>query len=229
MTEDQWLGGAMPFPLLQHAWNRLSDRRKRLLACAGCRLIAPLLKDPRTTAALDVAERFAEGTATPEELEAAHKDAVRAQNAQKKKALLFAYAAVMDASAPWRSNALGLGLTSGALTHAVQAKVLDKEPRLGYGHLDRDRPAAFLPMADLVREVAGNPFLRVTFAAAWSSDATVKLARKMYETRDFAKMPRLADTLAKAGCSAADILAHCREPGPHVRGCWVVDLVLGKK
>ena len=50
----------------------------------------------------------------------------------------------------------------------------------------------------------------------------------MYDDRDFAAMPILADALEEAGCDSANILAHCREPGVHVRGCWVVDLVLGK-
>jgi hypothetical protein len=51
----------------------------------------------------------------------------------------------------------------------------------------------------------------------------------MYEERDFAGMPILADALEEAGCNNADILAHCREPGVHVRGCWVVDLLLAKE
>ena len=51
----------------------------------------------------------------------------------------------------------------------------------------------------------------------------------MYESRDFAAMPILADTLQVAGCDNPDILNHCRGPGPHVRGCWVVDLVLGRE
>ena len=54
-------------------------------------------------------------------------------------------------------------------------------------------------------------------------------AQQMYESRDFSAMPILADALQDAGCDNADILDHCRGPGPHVRGCWVVDLVLGKE
>ena len=50
----------------------------------------------------------------------------------------------------------------------------------------------------------------------------------MYESRGFAAMPVLADALEEAGCDSPDILTHCRGDGPHVRGCWVVDLVLGK-
>src|SRR5690348_8031257 len=96
MTETQWLQSADPFPILQWIWSRLSDRQGRLLACAACRQISHLLKDPRTTNALDVAERFADDAATPDELEAAHKGAAKAQHAQRRKALLFAYAGVMD-------------------------------------------------------------------------------------------------------------------------------------
>src|SRR5262245_58417848 len=229
MTEAQWLGSADPFPILQWAWAHLSDRRGRLLACAACRHVAHLLTDPRTTGALDVVERFADGEATPGELEAAHKGATKAQNAQRRKALLFAYAAVMDASAPWRDRTTGLGMTSGALTKAVQAKVLEAEPRLGYAHLQRDRPGAFAPMADLVREVAGNPFRPTAAAPAWLTPTVTALARQMYESRDFSPMPILADAMQDAGCDNTDILDHCRSPGPHVRGCWVVDLVLGKE
>jgi hypothetical protein len=50
----------------------------------------------------------------------------------------------------------------------------------------------------------------------------------MYKSRDFTPMPILADALQDAGCDNAEILAHCRGDSPHIRGCWVVDLVLGK-
>ena len=63
----------------------------------------------------------------------------------------------------------------------------------------------------------------------WHDGLLVSLARQMYNSRDFTDMPILADTLEKAGCQDADILNHCRGPGLHVRGCWVVDLLLGRK
>ena len=56
----------------------------------------------------------------------------------------------------------------------------------------------------------------------------VSLAHQVYESREFGAMPILADALQDAGCGNADVLDHCRGSGPHVRGCWVVDLVLGK-
>lgn len=83
---------------------------------------------------------------------------------------------------------------------------------------------------DLLRDIFGPlPFIRVTFSPSWHTDTALTLARQMYESREFSAMPILADALQDAGCENADILAHCRGPGPHVRGCWVVDLVLGKE
>ncbi len=83
-------------------------------------------------------------------------------------------------------------------------------------------------MASLIRDIFGNPFRPVAFDPRWRTEHTVGLAAKMYEDRDFAAMPILADALEEAGCDSETILSHCREPGVHVRGCWVVDLVLGK-
>jgi hypothetical protein len=81
----------------------------------------------------------------------------------------------------------------------------------------------------LIRDVFGNPFRPATFFPEWQTDTALSLARQMYESCDFSAMPILADALQDAGCDSAEILDHCRGPGPHVRGCWVVDLVLGKE
>ncbi len=82
----------------------------------------------------------------------------------------------------------------------------------------------------LVRDIFENPFRpAVAFDLSWRTDTVRALASQMYESRDFSAMPILADALQDAGRDNADVLNHCREPGPHVRGCWVVDLVLGKE
>jgi hypothetical protein len=83
--------------------------------------------------------------------------------------------------------------------------------------------------SQLVREIVGNPFRPVTFSSEWRTDTVLSLARTMYDGRDFSAMPILADALQDAGCEVPDILNHCRSGGVHVRGCWVVDLVLGKE
>jgi hypothetical protein len=85
-------------------------------------------------------------------------------------------------------------------------------------------------MARLIRELYGNLPRPVTFSPEWRTDTTVALARAMYDSRDFGAMPILADALQDAGCDNEDILNHCRDSNAtHVRGCWVVDLVLGKE
>jgi len=91
------------------------------------------------------------------------------------------------------------------------------------------RLAVGIEWGGLVRCIYGpNPFIPQPFAPAWRTEHTIGIVAKMYDDRDFAAMPILADALEEAGCDNADILTHCREPGVHVRGCWVVDLVLGK-
>jgi hypothetical protein len=94
------------------------------------------------------------------------------------------------------------------------------------GTIIRDLQVTF---AVLLRDIFGNPFRPVAFSPEWRTDTVVSLARQMYDSRDFSAMPILADALQDAGCDSADILDHCRGPAPHVRGCWVVDLVLGKE
>ncbi len=80
----------------------------------------------------------------------------------------------------------------------------------------------------LLRDIFGNPFFPMTLDLEWLTSTVTALGRQMYESRDFTAMPILADALQDAGCENDDILTHCRGPGSHVRGCWVVDLVLGK-
>jgi hypothetical protein len=84
-------------------------------------------------------------------------------------------------------------------------------------------------LVGLLRDIFGNPFHPVAFSHEWRTDTALSLARTMYESREFSAMPILADALQDAGCDSDDILTHCRGEGPHVRGCWVVDLVLGKE
>src|SRR5262245_24679442 len=89
------------------------------------------------------------------------------------------------------------------------------------------RPEA-LAHAVLLRDIFGDPFRPVTVDPIWIAPTVTALARQVYESRDFSAMPILADALLDAGCANEDVLEHCRSEGPHVRGCWVVDVVPGK-
>jgi hypothetical protein len=84
--------------------------------------------------------------------------------------------------------------------------------------------------ASVLHDIFGNPFRPVAFESTWRTATATALAKTMYDARDFAAMPILADALEDAGCVVPEVLTHCRDPqGVHVRGCWVVDLVLGKE
>jgi hypothetical protein len=89
--------------------------------------------------------------------------------------------------------------------------------------------------AGLLRDLFGNPFRPASVSPAWPTPQVVAVAQAAYHERempagtlDAARLSVLADALEDAGCDQTDILDHLRGPGPHVRGCWVVDLILGK-
>ncbi|MCE9560797.1 MAG: hypothetical protein K8U57_01955 [Planctomycetes bacterium] len=82
--------------------------------------------------------------------------------------------------------------------------------------------------AALLRDIFGNPFRPVSLDPSWLTTTVLALAQQMYESRDFSTMPILADALQDAECDNAEILDHCRSGGSHVRGCWLIDLMLGK-
>jgi len=143
-------------------------------------------------------------------------------------------------SAPrWNAKSIALDTVAGMLLTTVTdpenawwrttRDIDDPQDRQHYlltdQHLEKlcDQNIAFL------RDIFGNPFRPVAFSPEWQSDTAVSLAKHIYESRDFSSMPILADALQDAGCDHDDILTHCRNPEQvHVRGCWVVDLVLGK-
>jgi hypothetical protein len=83
--------------------------------------------------------------------------------------------------------------------------------------------------AELLRCIVGNPFRLDTLPLSWRTQETVALAQDIFDRRQFEELPILADALEEVGCTDPEILSHLRGPGPHVRGCWVLDLLLGKE
>ncbi|MBL8794488.1 MAG: hypothetical protein JNM56_11325 [Planctomycetia bacterium] len=80
-----------------------------------------------------------------------------------------------------------------------------------------------------MREIFGNPFRPVPVDPTWRTPTAIAIAQAIYDERAFDRLPILADALEDAGCTHVDLLNHCRQPGEHVRGCWAVDLVLGRE
>ena len=109
-------------------------------------------------------------------------------------------------------------------------RTLEKLPSSTDG---KDESTAF--QLGTLYDIFGNPFRPVLIHPSWLTTTPLRLAQAAYDDRqlpsglfDLQKLAILADALEEAGCTDAEILAHCRGPGPHVRGCWVVDLLLGK-
>jgi hypothetical protein len=90
------------------------------------------------------------------------------------------------------------------------------------------RPNGLIAQCDLVRCIFGNPFRPSRLDPAWlgaNGGAVRDLASVIRAEARFADLPILADALEDAGCTDGQVLDHCREPGPHGRGCWVLDLL----
>ncbi|QDU19479.1 hypothetical protein [Urbifossiella limnaea] len=203
MTPHDWTRTANPVPMLRFAWKQTGDKRRlRLAAAAAWELYRDGDDDPELPGLLDLAARVADSEASEEE-----------------RAAGFARARI----------ALGREGSRFLNWSAYEAAFSTFGDYGGVLGAPRDRtPQRTAPYADLLREIYGDLFLAEAFDPSWRTEAVVGLARGMYAERDFGPMPVLADALEDAGCTSGEVLDHCRGPGPHVRGCWVVDLVLGK-
>jgi hypothetical protein len=214
-----------PRAMLEAAADAVSPRRLRLLACAFCRLSWHKLSS-HTRKLVEAVEAFADGqlseaewTETQDDARAGVEDYGGSPSTQAASAAACDVSAVLEY---WKTLAAWVWKVS----WLVVAELTKWDGPSGTFPPPSEE---FAVQAALARCVLGNPFRPVTFSPCWRTDTAVALARQMYESRNFSAMPILADALQDAGCENTDILDHCRGPGPHVRGCWVVDLVLGKE
>jgi hypothetical protein len=194
------------------------------------------------TAVIDTVERFADWLATAEELHEAHLRTERV--AERAGRATDAYEAAEGVTGntvrEWQTQCAGQAAVWASSSGDGPWATVDRTPicaadavALARGGTDDQRVARHAGeeravQADLVRDIFGNPFRPVTLDPRWLTSNVVGLARGIYEDGAFERMPLLADALLDAGCEDADILGHCRGGGPHARGCWVVDLVLGR-
>jgi hypothetical protein len=132
--------------------------------------------------------------------------------------------AVEAAAGLARADAWETGLLAGE-DEAVNIPARDAKGDAAY---QSRRVEELQAQATLLRDIFGNPFRPVTTDTSWLTAKARKLAQSIYSRRRFQDTPRLADALEEARCTNREILEHCRRPGPHVRGCWVIDLVLEK-
>jgi hypothetical protein len=241
MTEAKWLACSDPQAMLDHleTHDLQSDRKQRLHDCACVRRIWHLLQDASGRRAVETAEAFADGLATLEELREAQGVVLAAADAiplaysssdpPDHRVRFAAYTVLCAAAgAAWefRSGAKDpLGRAADAIAREALTGTGPSERRIE----KKKRADERAKQAALVRDIFGNPFRLVAVRPEWPTPAVINLSRVIYDDRAFDHLPMLADALEDAGCDEPNILDHCRQPGDHVRGCWVVDVVLGRQ
>jgi hypothetical protein len=209
VTDNEWLECTDPKKMMQFLMEGTgSDRQLRLFGCACCRQVWELLTEDCFRGAVEVAELFADGHASSKELAVAKK----------------------VSGAALERNGLA-GLTGPRYCALGSAWSCTRSPET----------AAMYPLwvfSDeaqrkwqllLLRDIFGKASHTVPLDATSLTPNVTALAQTVYDERKFHWLHVLADALEEAGCTDTDIIAHCRQPGEHVRGCWVVDLLLGKE
>jgi hypothetical protein len=236
MTESEWLSATHPRSMLEFLRGKASDRKLRLFACACCRRTWNLLRDVRSQQAIEIAERYADGLAGEEELRAALGLALAAHQAiwndssrtagLTREGLNNAELESEAALAVWRTCKPSQAYVgSVTIAYAPLLPAAYAVGNSGAGGIASERAV----QASLLRDIFGSLLFRsVSLPAdwlAWQDRTLRRMAQAIYDERAFDRLPVLADALEEAGCNDPDILGHCRQPGPHFRGCWVVDLL----
>lgn len=230
-TEEEWLTSTDDREMVYFLANRCSARKFRLIGCAACRLLWPLMDDPRCHAAVELSELFADHQVERAQVIAARKaftarDRIAGRERARAEALRRglegpdAEAAVNAWACAWDAAQWAALMNSWEVARRCMAATTAAKLRPG------GRPD--VGPCDLARDVVGNPFRPVVADPAWLTPAVVSLAASIYSNRSLDALPVLADALEEAGCDSEPILAHCREGGTHVRGCWALDLALSQ-
>lgn len=224
MTEAEWLSSHDPEPMLKLLKPKASERKLRLFACACCRRIWAFVKDARSQTAVEVAEAHADGMIDIDDVRRVRGIACFADDGVPDE---LAYAA---ANAAFYAVFHRCAWVENAASQSVQT-IVESALAAGSDYQVAEAAAELETAAqsDLLRDIFGNPFRPASISVNCQTPKIVGLAQTIYDERAFDRMPELADGLEKAGCTDAGVLEHCRGSGPHVRGCWVIDLVLGKE
>ncbi|MDY3553783.1 hypothetical protein R5W24_002897 [Gemmata sp. JC717] len=217
MTEAEWLAATNPTPMLIFLRAKASNRKLRLFSVACCCRIKQLIYSPWDKV-LEAAEQFADGLIRPNELLAtrAGADAVHGET-------MAVEAAAASDHFPSKNADDAAGYASEAVARIVA-------PGYPQNLIAWQTARMFEELAQcaILRDIFGNPFRPVAVERSWLTSTVLLLTERIYQDRAFDQIPILADALQDAGCGNDDILNHLRSDGPHVKGCWALDLVLGK-
>jgi hypothetical protein len=222
MTEQEW----QKFTSLDFGfiWETecldplLTDRKCRLFAAACCRRIWQYIPDDASKQLIKDMECVADGTLTEGEWKTACLDYERPDSSTE--AEVSALSAIATCRFDKKNRLADTAARYCSETIGAAAPVGERQDR---------RDAEERVQCDLIRDIFGNPFRPVAVDPSWLTTDVRLLAAGIYAERAFDRLPILADALQDAGCEIEDVLNHCRQPGEHVRGCWVVDLLTGRK
>ncbi|MFO0822610.1 MAG: hypothetical protein U0792_05725 [Gemmataceae bacterium] len=242
MTEEEWNTSNDPSGMLRFLFTRKNgrlsptERKPRHFAVACCRRVVGRISDQAVHRAIETAEQFAE--TLPSQLGANHcQGQLRLVAASDITAQAVVRAVDCAVNITILPDRLWSGWANPYDSCVVNASWWSVEAvyqeAVYYGAPNpetwkQSRADEELAQTQLLRCIFGNPFRPAVLDPEWRTSTVVQLARGIYDDRDFDRLPILADALQDAGCDNPEVLNHCRQPGPHARGCWVVDLVLGK-
>ncbi len=242
MSEADWRECICPELMLAYLGERASARKKCLFACACVRRVWPLLTDQRLRQAVELVEYSADKPMDARQLKKVRQmvRSLRGQLEGAAQAAAVAVEALVARNGPILERPRDIREPSDVISAMRQARALaraaeaEREERSGVPATLAEpapiRPLEALDAVELLREVFGNPFRPLVLDPAWlawNEGTVARTARVLYKERRFRDLPILADALEEAGCTDTDILDHCRAPREHVRGCWVVDALLG--
>ena len=227
MTEAEWLSSNYTEKLLNFLNGKVSNRKLRLFSVGCCKYIQHLMPEPQCQDAVSTAERFADGLVDDCSLSLAADVANRIAAANNTNSHGRYWAARAAAySATLNAHEAAVGAVS---TYYMAVLSAGPSPQEDMPARNAISDNAYRLFKILRFDIFGNPFRFVSFNPKWRTSGIFLQAQRMYDSRDFCTMPILSDALQDAGCENEDIMNHCRSEGPHVRGCWVVDLILGKE
>jgi hypothetical protein len=223
MTEAEWLMATdldTMLMFLRVKTSHFTERKLQLLSCACCYLYWTTLVNESCREVVRVAERFADQLVSIEELVTA------------------VYKVDENAACDGDPSQFVSGNTLGGLRNPletcsyVMAQCVAHEQLkncTSWEHHEEIIKKEQLKHIPFLRDIFGNPLRPVTLDTSWLSSTVLALAQGIYSEKAFDRMPILADALQDAGCDNEEVLNHCRQPGVHVRGCWVVDLLTDRK
>ena len=215
MTEADWLNCTDPKPMLEFVRRIGSERKLRLFGVAVSRQFRDQLDLQAIADGLETAERYADTRKTKSALKRARQElkTIRHGIPGGDRTRVVEWVALWLAEVVASENAFG-----GVGADVVRLASL--------GLIGPDKPTS---MVELMSCIFGSlPFNPVSLDLPHLAPPLVSLAQTIYDDRAFGRMLELAVALERAGCHDTELLAHCRGPGPHVRGCWVLDLILGR-